>query len=407
MNEITLFVESDLPVDMEAIVSNLNRLCKYLKFKKGRTPLEFQEAVISYPKSYLDLNKAIVEETQGDLFFILLTAKPYDNNFFWMTSGNGVILSFSGWRYLTGLSMNNGLVYFIANMLALRIDNSYRHQVTTGCIYDFNWTKTGIDIGMRSASICPRCLTRISTRELSRVQNEILTDDRRILNDLGSASKWNQDIVDYWQHQGIKPESKITEILKQDDFIPEKDEKSYINVTRSHISELRKLYLELTDSELLTAEKGKVFEEFSKRFFGLIKKWSIIGSNVNLKDCEIDIIYDISQGPDILRQRMGDNIYIECKNRAEKSDVQEIDHFVMNLKTRGLKSGIFFSYGGITGYSPDNWRDTDAAYRRIIDVFRLEHILILPMVAQDIEAIRNGTNLVEHILVLLNRFVMV
>ena len=60
-----------------------------------------------------------------------------------------------------------------------------------------------------------------------------------------------------------------------------------------------------------SAPAGKIFEEFSKCFFGLIRGWRVIESNANLKDCEIDIIYDISEGPEMLTRRMGDNIYVE------------------------------------------------------------------------------------------------
>ncbi len=412
MNEITLFAESDLPVDVDAIVFHLNQLCKHTKFKKGKSVLEFHETTIVHPKSYHNLDRAIVEDAKEDLFAILLTTKPYDNNYFFQTSDNLMILSFSGWHYLTDLSMNNGLVYFIADMLALKIDNSYRHQDVTGCIYDFGWDKTAVDIGMRLASICPRCLTRISSKKLSRIQTETLMDLRKILNDLGSASKWNRDIIDHWEEQISEKKSEprpeeTSNILMQNDFIPEKDENSDINIIRSRIDKLCRYYRELTDRGIADDKKGEIFEEFSKYFFGLIRGWRVIESNANLKDCEIDIIYDISEGPEILRQRMGDNIYVECKNRSKKSDARDISHFIMNLKSRGLKSGIFFSYSGITGYRPDNWRNIDAAYKRIIDVYRQEKIQVLPMVARDIEVIRNGENLVEHLHELLNRFVRV
>lgn len=412
MNEIALFSEGDLPVDLDSIISHLNRFCKYTKFKRGRTALEFQDDIIVHPESYHNLDKAIIKDTQKDLFAILLTTKPYDNNYFFQALGNMMILSFSGWRYLTSLSINNGIVYFIADMLALELDNSYRHQDVTGCIYDFKWDKTGVDIGMRLASICPRCLTRISNKKLSGVQNEILKDLRKILNDLGSASKWNQDIIDYWEEQASEKKGKgKTEegstILNQNDFIPEKDERNHIDIRRGHIDQLCRYYLKLTDRGIPVNKKGKIFEEFSKYFFGLIKGWRVIESNANLKDCEIDIIYDISEGPEILRQRMGHNIYVECKNQSKKSDAKDISHFIMNLKSRGLKAGIFFSYSGITGYSPDDWRTIDAAYKRIIDVCRQENILVLPMVTQDVEVIRNGVNLVEHLQDLLNRFVRV
>ncbi len=407
---ITLFKEHDVPVDMEAIVGNLNAICKTDTFKKGKSRFSVKSDVVQYPASYRNLSSTIRREAKNDLFSFLMTNKQYYNNYFFESHGNLAILSFYGWDYLTKLSRNNGLVLFIADFLALEIDGTYRHQDTTGCIYDFLWDKTGIDAGMRSSFICPRCLTRISTKKLSKLQRDLLVDLNQILNVLGAASKWNLDIVEYWNTSDTAQKQekvKDEQVLPQLDFIPDKDEEGYINVYREAIKELCKNYLELTNEPLPPNKKGKIFEQFARHFFGLIKGWKIIECNANLKDCEIDIIYDISEGPEPLKSKLGDNIYVECKNRIDKSDSRDISQFLVNLKSRGLKAGIFFSYNGITGYSPDNWRNVDAAYKRIIDFCRQERTYALPMVSRDIELIRNGGDLVEHILEMFNRFIRI
>jgi hypothetical protein len=342
----------------------------------------------------------------------LATNKQYDNDYFYESFENLCICSFYGWDYLTKLSQNNGLLLFIADILALEIDNTHRHNNTTGCIYDFLWDKTGIDDGMRIAFICPQCLTRIGAKQLTKLQKGLFADLREILNVLAAASKWELDVVEYWNKDTAAPSSSNQtslniQVFPQLDFVPEQDNEGYINVSRQHITALCKHYLELTDLQLPANKKGKVFEQFAQQFFGLIKGWETIECNANLKDCEVDIIYDITKGPEILRSKLGDNIYVECKNRREKSDVRDISHFALNLKSRGLTSGIFFSYNGITGYNPNNWRNVDAAYKRIIDVCRRENIYVLPMVSQDIELARNGGNLAKHILTLFNRFVRI
>jgi hypothetical protein len=413
MLKITIYTESDINVDVDNMLNYLNKKCNFIKFKKGKTEFKIKEEVIHHPSTYIDIDNNILTESKGDILTILLTLKPYDNNFFYKTYGHLAILSFYGWNYLTRLSMNNGLVYFIFQFLALDIDDSYRHENTSGCLYDFNVYKTGIDVGMRFSGICPNCLTKISNLKLNEGQKQLLYDLRTIMTDLGAASKWNQDIIAYWDNEGkIKTEKIIIEDeylkMKQNDFIPINNDKNYIDINRKNISELCKLYTDLEKKLELTNEKGKLFELFSEKIFTLIKGWKIIGKDSRLEDCEIDLIMDITEGPEVLRAKVGGtNIYIECKNRKEKSDVKDISHFIVNLESRNLKTGIFFSYSGISGYDPNDWMEIKDAYRRIIDIYRQKQIRVIPFVFQDIEAIKNGVNIVDHLQELLNLFVRV
>lgn len=111
-----------------------------------------------------------------------------------------MILSFFAWEHLTKLPLNNGLVFFIADILALNIDHSFRHDddPKPECIYDFGWNKAGVDLSMRSALICPSCMERVKAKSLDDAKAGIFTDLQVILNDLGNASKWETDIVEYW-----------------------------------------------------------------------------------------------------------------------------------------------------------------------------------------------------------------
>ena len=75
---------------------------------------------------------------------------------------------------------------------------------------------------MRSALICPDCIRRIELKKLSKQQAGFLEDLKSILNDLGSASKWNTDIIDYWRNKkasGSKAPDEGTNIIRDQVFI--------------------------------------------------------------------------------------------------------------------------------------------------------------------------------------------
>jgi len=121
------------------------------------------------------------------------------------------LISFFAWEHLTNLPLNNGLVFFIADLLALDIDGSYRHDKDPlpECIYDFGWNKAGVDIGIRSALICPGCIQRINRKNMSLNEKGLFNDLQVILNDLGNASKWETDIIDYWKIHKVNAERHV------------------------------------------------------------------------------------------------------------------------------------------------------------------------------------------------------
>lgn len=203
MKEIILYEDETLNLAIDAIVNNLNNICKTVSFKKGKSKLTINNAVSIQPDAYTILPQSVKDETKSCFQAIMFTKKQYYNNYFFESCGNQVIISFFGWNYLTNLSQNNGAVHFIANIIALYIDASKRHDDMTGCIYDFGWNKKGIDLEMRNSYICPLCLDRLKQKKLSTEKKDLLRDLKEILNALGSASKWNQDIVTYWQQNEL------------------------------------------------------------------------------------------------------------------------------------------------------------------------------------------------------------
>ncbi len=163
MHTIRLFKEPNVDVNISAIAENLNRICKNITFICGDSHFIISDKMVTHPDTYNRLSDEIIRETENDFKAILVTQKRYNNNYFFHTSANRMILSFFGWGHLTNLTLNNGLVFFLADILALYIDNSFRHDddPKPECIYDFGWNKAGVDIGMRSALICPFCIDRV------------------------------------------------------------------------------------------------------------------------------------------------------------------------------------------------------------------------------------------------------
>ena len=211
--KILLFAEKGLQIDLDGISDNLNNICKNIEFDVGKSAFIINSPAISHPTTYKSLDGTILSETQAADYTLLFTDIQYDNNYFFQTYESKAIISFYDWTHLTVLSKNNGVVYFIADLIALIIDNSIRHDESTGCIYDFGWIKTTIDREMRNAFICPSCLSRITSKKLSQEHSGLFVDLREILNILGKVSKWNQDIVEHW-YSLKETDSDITKQIK-------------------------------------------------------------------------------------------------------------------------------------------------------------------------------------------------
>ncbi|KKL58031.1 hypothetical protein LCGC14_2229490, partial [marine sediment metagenome] len=201
MHTIRLFKEPEINVNISAIADNLSKLCENIEFICGNSHFILSDSIVSRPGSYRKFDSDIIKETENDFKAIFVTRKRYNNNYFFHGLGNQVIISFFAWEHLTNLPLNNGLVFFLADILALNIDNSFRHDEAPKpeCIYDFGWNKAGVDLGMRSALICPACIERINKRNIKALKKGFLSDLQIILNDLGNASKWETDIIDYWE----------------------------------------------------------------------------------------------------------------------------------------------------------------------------------------------------------------
>ena len=212
MKKRIVLASDGVMIDLPLIAESLNSICSFFVFDLYKGDLQIKDDIIS-PETYDSLNIDVEEDTN---FFMIFTDKQYYNNYFFSSEGRVFITSFFAWEYLTKLPKNNGAVYFVADVLALGIDSTFRHTLNDAskpeCIYDFLTNKTGVDSSMRASFICTECNKRISNKIKHKNDQEAFEDIKTILNELGNASKWDEDIVFHWKKKnlsnGMKKEKK-------------------------------------------------------------------------------------------------------------------------------------------------------------------------------------------------------
>jgi len=191
---IILHRDESTGIDINGLVVYLNDICKYVNFVKGESTLKINDKVINRPKTHQSI-KAVLGKGIDNSRHMVFTERRYDNDYFYNTSDDITIATFYEWDDLTKLHRNNGAVLFLADVIALEIDNSVRHDENTGCIYDFLEDKLGIDKGMKEAKICSTCLKRIEAN-LPDNKKSLLEDLKMILNSLARASERDIDILE-------------------------------------------------------------------------------------------------------------------------------------------------------------------------------------------------------------------
>lgn len=206
--KVLLIFDNDFEVKRKEICDLLNELTDYLEFDIG-DDIDLPKELITKPHSFDFVSNQLTNPFESYQRVFCFTDKPYDDNFFLHEHNLLSIISASGWSYLTDLPISNGIVYFVIYYFALVVDNSdFRHHEETGCIYDFLWSKDGIDDGMRQAKICPNCLERINNNLSSESQISLLEDLKKLMNYLSNSSKWNEDVLSEFKKKKNKTVAK-------------------------------------------------------------------------------------------------------------------------------------------------------------------------------------------------------
>lgn len=186
---IVLYTDNTLPLAIEAICATLNSICKVMRFHAGTEKIHINQSVISLSKSYKGLSANAIAEIQQYDYALIGTNIAYENNYFFEYKGNTVIISFHGWNLYTDLPVTNGLMYLISSILAEEIGLGFGHDENRGCINDYWWDKTGVDVGMRAAFICQDC------RKNFYGDQNLLLDIKNILDFISTASRLERDVL--------------------------------------------------------------------------------------------------------------------------------------------------------------------------------------------------------------------
>lgn len=195
--KILLIQDKGIEIDLEKCSKLLNGICNTTKFESYKNAISLGSISTDINlKKEINLLNHKVSSIEKD-YTLYITYRRYKDNYFDHSSQNTRILSFRGWEHYTNLPLENGLFYFIADILALRLVKGFRHQESISCIYDFLRDKTDIDMGMKMAHICKDCLTRIENNiKKSEVSSNILPDLIEILNLISNASKWGKNVFE-------------------------------------------------------------------------------------------------------------------------------------------------------------------------------------------------------------------
>jgi len=198
MKSKIVLASNGVAINLCDIVDFLNSISSFFVFEQYKDEIIIDDSVIT-PNTYSKLNIEVDDDTH---FFMIFTDKPYHNNYFFDPQKNIVIASFYAWEYLTKLPKNNGAAFFVIDYVVIGIDTSFRHTLDDDgkpeCIFDFLKDKTGIDASMRASSICPTCNNRIKRSIKSDDNKSAFEDIKNILNEIGNASKWDEDLISYW-----------------------------------------------------------------------------------------------------------------------------------------------------------------------------------------------------------------
>ncbi|MFA6137665.1 MAG: toll/interleukin-1 receptor domain-containing protein [Sulfurimonas sp.] len=248
--KVIIYKENDVEIELKRIIERINSITTSLQLNIGNNIFNYDKRITENNfEKYI--SNDIINETKNFDFSILITNGIIKGGSFYFSNKKGriVLLSFYDWNNLTNYSKNTGLVYFIADLLSLEIDeNNPRHNnKSTSCIYGFGTDKKDIDKMIQDAIICDECQSRISDSDDKEFE-DILSDIVIILEEIKKSNSYN-DIIEYWKtNQKEKVKIFFSYAHKDREYLEEL--KEYIK-----IFERNGLVERWDDNELVVGEK--------------------------------------------------------------------------------------------------------------------------------------------------------
>lgn len=360
--KVLLIFDKDFEVKRKEICDLLNELTNYLEFHI-ETDIKLPDELITKPDSFELVSSQLVNPFESYQRVFCFTNKPYDDNYFLHEHNLLSIISVYGWSYLTDLPMSNGIVYFVIYYFALVLDTSdFRHHEETGCIYDFLWSKVGIDDGMRQAKICPNCLERINNNLSSDWQICLLEDLKKLMNHLSNSSKWNENVLN-----GFQKNNKV--------FAKRKSKKEgEINIVIASPGDTQPERKLLLDSLEIQFRRGNHESHCKKRL--IVHGWEDLASQIGYPQDVINnkIINECDFVVALFKHKLGTPTYHQDtgKERAESGTAEELLQTLDKSKT-DLPLGMAYFYSKAPVISIDssdlttikkNWDDLEKFKRK-------------------------------------------
>lgn len=246
---VTILKEEDVNINLEMIIKRLNSICKNIQFKLLNNKFDLNNKILNEDTINDKFKKNVISITEESDIVILISDKQYVDNYFFHSKEKYYLLSLFGLEDLTNYTRNTVSFYFIVDILALYLDNSFRHRDDgeKECIYNFRRQKEEINDGVHSATMCDKCQERISDTQDS-TKELILYDVINLLEELKNSNSYN-DILKYWQvNQKEQVKIFFSYAHKDRNFLEEF--KEYIKIfERNHLVE------RWDDNELVVGEK--------------------------------------------------------------------------------------------------------------------------------------------------------
>ena len=204
---VLLATDGSVNVPVEPIAQALNQVCKHIRFDSLAEKIDLGPGPLSNPATYKRIENVTRPLLQKHSLTLIASDIPYDNNYFFDSDDNVVIVSSWNWEALTNLPRTNGLVGSIISILSQELDRSVRHDENTGCVYDFLWDKRGVDARLRSGVMCRDCYARVKSRAEApdaRLEyfdcsvGEGLEDVITLLDEVALASRREVDVLIRW-----------------------------------------------------------------------------------------------------------------------------------------------------------------------------------------------------------------
>jgi hypothetical protein len=192
--KIGIAVDNTIPLHIPNLVAFFEQHSKALHCHALKSRFHFDATEIEYEQAVGSLSPQLQSEANGFDLTLLITAVSYSNNYFYTGERGLYIVSLSDWHLLTTLPMSNGIAYMLCQIvLKYQMGIGDNHEEKTGCINDFWWDKTGVDLGMRAAFLCDKCRSKshgnpfLNTDEF----NEVIA----VLDAVSKASRRGSDIL--------------------------------------------------------------------------------------------------------------------------------------------------------------------------------------------------------------------